>query len=866
MKKIRIKLLVFIALIAVSFIVPQRIYATENQENEQGEQRSRSEESKINICDTKELTLRYDDHTNLDDIMGEGYVVAQIVNDEIHSRSVSKGVVTEQSDKHIVTLKENSNKEFDASAIGSGYILAVRSADYDIAKQIINNTYTGEKKIIDATKINISVSPARLTMLFVAGQSNAQGSCSLNTGYHPEDSVVNKEGTVYSTYAPYTAAAGKYTTGIQDIKACNITNIDKFAAGNLTSGKSVHGGNLTYGIDSLTYAGNGKTGIDGALAYEWNRLAGDKVWVINAGAPGTSSNLWVPGAECYERAVALFNMCSATAQAEVAAGHYVMGNKLMFWLQGEQDAKTKVSNDTYMTNFMAMYNGMTAACGIEHTGIIAVRASTGSYQNYDELKLTCSRYSQYAIANRSAYDNISMVSNINEKWVSDQDVAQYFWGKYSGGYLTYPLRSNATIGVIPTTVAQVHNEIHYAQVGHNENGIDAAFNMFYILNPQRVGLDAGTTTSTNVKWRDESGYYAGVLLSSAGRQLVFSAEITPLYNANKVSFSYNPQYMSYDTLTGRYVGIAAGDTQISASDIYGNILSSLDVNLSAASIPGFSVKQTTVQSNTITWTTTDEATSYRLYRSIDSGAWTAIGDFTDTSYIDTDLGYEHTYSYMLQAYYGRAGVWSDATKVYTTTQLARTKLSKIKNEEKGIRLTWDVVKGAQGYYIYRKDGTSNKWKKISNIRTASRIEYLDRKVTNAKAYTYKVVAYNKLGEWPQQNTRSICYVAPNSITRLSVNKKELVSASWRKNTRATGYQLKIITGKKTKIININNRNSNNRKFKLLPKNKSARIYIRSFIKASGKTYYSAWSKEKTVKNNNKSNNKNNKKNNNKNIR
>ena len=50
MKKIGIKLLVFIALIAVSFIVPQRIYATENQENEQGERRSRSEESKINIC------------------------------------------------------------------------------------------------------------------------------------------------------------------------------------------------------------------------------------------------------------------------------------------------------------------------------------------------------------------------------------------------------------------------------------------------------------------------------------------------------------------------------------------------------------------------------------------------------------------------------------------------------------------------------------------------------------------------------------------------------------------------------------------------------------------------------------------------
>lgn len=810
------------------------------------ETQSEENTAKVTIISTQDIKLQYDDHINLDELIGTGYAVVSIENESITSYKVSKGVVTDTKDTSIIRLKTNSLNEFDAAAIGKGKVIVVAADKADTAKKIINGNYSGEPVNIEAVQINIEVEPARLTMMFIAGQSNAQGSCSINTGYNPQDSVVNKEGTVYSTYAPHTAATGRNVTAINDIKACNITNVDKFVAGDLTSGKSQHGGELVYGIDSLTYAGNGKTGLDGALAYEWNLLSQDKVWVVNAGAPGTGSNLWIPGTECYERAVAVFNAATQTEQAEITAGHYVEGNRLLFWLQGEQDARTKVTNETYMSNFLAMYNGMTQACQIQHTGIIAVRASVGSFTNEEELKLTCSRYSQYALANSHSYPGLSVVSRVNEKWISDESVSIYFWNKYPGGYLTYPLRSNATIGTIPTTMAQVHNEIHYSQAGHNENGIDAAFNMYYILNPQKIGIDAGTNTNISVSWREYNGSYVGMLISHVGRPLIFSSEVNELYNSGNVVFSYNPQYVAYDATTGCYTAIAAGDTSIDAKDINGNVLSSLYLHIGEAENPNLTVGQE-INQTTISWETTSEASIYRLYKRIDNGKWKVIGDFTDTCYIDKSLGYGHTYDYQIKAYYPRANAWSAGTSSKPIKTLSKTVLRSAKNDTNGIRLTWDAVENASGYYIYRQNYGAKTWSKVATIRKASRISWVDKKAVNGRIYSYKVVAFNSLGEWPNRNVRNIGCVSTPEVTRLKINPKNQVQASWRKNMRANGYEIKVTTATGTRTIKVNNRNKNNAIVYALGKNKYARITIRSVYRTKTGTYYSAWSKIKTVK-------------------
>lgn len=64
----------------------------------------------------------------------------------------------------------------------------------------------------------------------------------------------------------------------------------------------------------------------------------------------------------------------------------------------------------------------------------------------------------------------------------------------------------------------------------------------------------------------------------------------------------------------------------------------------------------------------------------------------------------------------------------------------LENQEQGVRITWNEINGADGYYVYRKlEGED--YQRIANVADGTVVEYLDREAAVETTYYYTVRAY-----------------------------------------------------------------------------------------------------------------------------
>lgn len=64
----------------------------------------------------------------------------------------------------------------------------------------------------------------------------------------------------------------------------------------------------------------------------------------------------------------------------------------------------------------------------------------------------------------------------------------------------------------------------------------------------------------------------------------------------------------------------------------------------------------------------------------------------------------------------------------------------MKNAYSGVKVSWNKVKGASGYKIYRKAPGQNGWKQYK-VLSAGTLTFVDKNVTNYRNYTYTVKAF-----------------------------------------------------------------------------------------------------------------------------
>ena len=142
----------------------------------------------------------------------------------------------------------------------------------------------------------------------------------------------------------------------------------------------------------------------------------------------------------------------------------------------------------------------------------------------------------------------------------------------------------------------------------------------------------------------------------------------------------------------------------------------------------------------ITWKPVSKCSGYRVYRKTENGSYkriTTVKGLTKSYYTDKTAKSGSKYIYKVVAYSGSyTSYYTEVSRFY----LEDPELLSAKSGKSGITAKWETVKGASGYYVYRKEG-SGSYKKLATVKGGTKYSYLDKSAKKGRTYTYKVKAY-----------------------------------------------------------------------------------------------------------------------------
>jgi len=566
--------------------------------------------------------------------------------------------------------------------------ISVKSSDVKTGKKDTDvlKIQEGDKKKVIATgcgkavvelesgkEIEVKVKKAKISLLLLIGQSNMEGSPNkpgILDDYQNEY-IINKEGKVYNTYAPSTISHsltnGCFKTASPKL---SIWNPEEYVPESLTDNSSEKEWQRTNNLTDAEMA-TGKTGLDGALAKEWVKKTDEKVWLVNAAHSGSSIDTWLPGQKRinnnFWQAVSLYKTCEKLLNKEIEAGHYKLSHKGYFWLQGETDGDMGAKK--YLENFMSMHKRLKEEIGegrgkkyknvnkkIEFAGILMVRAHGNAMDNSD-LYMTGPRKAQYYMCNSSKdkFKDIYLASHIAEDWVTDAGVDIYFKTRYGNeeNYARFNSMKKQDVKM-PSQVIDVHQTVHYTQLGYNELGRDAALNICYAL-----GYAKAPESETYVKLVGEDGYTS--ITSSVDapyNDTSVTVKIFPAYKAKTLKVMHtegvtlsrwNVKLQSKNYFSGQVKYIAGDKTKIYT--LWSESGESSIQNI--VRIPGGGVK--------IDWKKLDKASYYKVFRrEAGTNKWVCIKKTKKNdsiSYTDYEVIQGTSYEYMVRAFdkYGIKG-------------------------------------------------------------------------------------------------------------------------------------------------------------------------------------------------------------------
>ena len=366
------------------------------------------------------LTLRYDDRYDV-----TGKVVEIVDAGTPTSYKVGYGVAAGTLDDAVITLVGD---KLIATGIGTAQVK------------------------IDDTVYNITVEAAPISLVMITGHSIGAGQNGT-----PDYSVVGPAGQVYSSHGTKNLGASTDGVGIGYGAAVKAANINAF-----------------------TEAGAGTKGEGSGLAWQWNNLTGEKIWVLNTAVGGSCLPEWIPGETFYENAVTQFQRAQAILENEIKAGHYTLSQMGIFYHNGANFGYKNVvaTQSDYETWYAAMWSGFKSETSrdmdgdgkseaVSFLGLVPIWTKSGgiSYGSDEPAGL-------YMAASKD-YPEIFTASLIGQNWLTDADVAEKFPA------INYTMQAGSTYPrPTLTTDVFVSDNVHYQQVAYNALGIDIANNLY----------------------------------------------------------------------------------------------------------------------------------------------------------------------------------------------------------------------------------------------------------------------------------------------------------------------------------------------------------------------------------------------------
>ena len=403
------------------------------------------------------ITLLYDDRKDLSTLLG---VTAS--NVEISDQQVQSFAVGTQNKDANVLVYENGT----LYAVGTG-----------------TATLTA-----DGVSYPVTVNAAPISLFMITGHSVGAG----QEG-NGKQSVAVEAGQAYSSY---------------HFNSLDITKVDGYGLGYGSANRVGNSGIMrwdSYGeLDAFAAGVGGNTGPGSALAYQWNQLTGEKVWVINTAVPGSCINEWLPGAKGhsttgytyhYDTSVARFQYAQKILTNEIAAGHYTLSHMAIAYFNGVNFSAAGYSNwtmNSLKSDYTTMWNGYKEALScdmdgdgeketVEALGLVPFWNTSNMNYNYDKAV-------SYYMSASQEWPDVFVLSDVYRNWMTVANLRTFPAIKYE--------TNNGSKVYVPTAIKNIKQDSakggqwsifcaadnnHLSQVAYNALGLDMATNMYNYL-------------------------------------------------------------------------------------------------------------------------------------------------------------------------------------------------------------------------------------------------------------------------------------------------------------------------------------------------------------------------------------------------
>ncbi len=182
------------------------------------------------------------------------------------------------------------------------------------------------------------------------------------------------------------------------------------------------------------------------------------------------------------------------------------------------------------------------------------------------------------------------------------------------------------------------------------------------------------------------------------------------------------------------------------------------------------------------------AEKYRVFKRSGT-SWTKIGDTASTSFVIKGVtsGTKYTYTVRCVSKDGKSFTSSYDTMGKSIVYIATPEVTKLVNEDGGIRIAWEKVAGAEKYRLFYL--SSSGWKRFGSDR--DKTSCLITNLSSGRKYTFTLRCVDNDGSFISSYEKagfSLVYIAAPPAPTLK-NTKSGVSVSWTKSNGAEKYRV-----------------------------------------------------------------------------
>ena len=323
---------------------------------------------------------------------------------------------------------------------------------------------------------------------------------------------------------------------------------------------------------------------------------------------------------------------------------------------------------------------------------------------------------------------------------------------------------------------------------YTDKNISCGTNYYYAVTSY-VGDNAYdtyvTTESVNYRTGPGTSYAkAGTLESDVQVKVDPSYKKTADgYTWYKIHYSGSDYYVASQYLKKQSSASGSTTLQESEKSSYKSIMYLTQVTLTKSENTADGVK--------ISWNKVKGASEYYVYRKGGDGKYTRLGKSSGNTLNYTDKTAESgsTYTYTVRAVSGNSiGTYKSTSTIYC---LAYPVISSVSNVQNGIHISWNKVKGASEYYLYRK-GSDGVYSRLASV-SESTLSYTDKKAVNGEKYVYTLRAVNKNTISAYHSLKGIvCLSVP--VLDKAASKQDGMHISWKSVKGADAYYIYRKTG------------------------------------------------------------------------